>query len=119
VAFSPDGPLATTTATTGIRNGGRLRLWDLADPRNPVRTASIDDDHRVTAVAFSPDGRTLATTTAIGLGAGGRLRLWDVERISALSGHLREWSCSAAGGGLSPSEWSDAVPGIAFQQSCP
>jgi hypothetical protein len=73
------------------------------------------------AVAPSPDGRTLATTTSsiVGGGGGGRLLLWDVEWIAALSGHIREWSCLAADGGLSPSEWSDAVPGIGFQQSCP
>jgi WD40 repeat protein len=124
VAFSPDGrTLATTTSSTVVGGivvgggGGRLRLWDVTNPRRPVRIASVVDDQNVTAVAFSPDGRTLAATTVGGVD--GRLRLWEVRRISALSGHVREWSCYAAGGGLSAAEWSDAVPGIQFQRSCP
>jgi WD40 repeat protein len=80
VAFRPDGH----TLATG---GGRLRLWDVTNPRAPARTASIDDDQNVTAVAFSPDGHTLATATATGTGidssAGGRLRLWDVTNPRA------------------------------------
>jgi WD40 repeat protein len=54
VAFSPDGHILATTTLT-ISGGGRLRLWDVTDPRHPTRIASIDDDQYVDAVAFWSD----------------------------------------------------------------
>ncbi|WP_045876505.1 hypothetical protein [Pseudofrankia sp. DC12] len=90
-----------------------LQLWDITDANAPTRIASVDDDKSVNALAFSPDKHTLATTI------GGRLRLWDIKQISALSGHVQQWSCYATGGGLSPEEWLAEVPGIAYRRSCP
>src|SRR5262249_1070770 len=80
VAFSPDGrTLATGSGSYDPEKpGGRLRLWDVTNPRKPTRLASVPDDQDVYAVAFSPDGHTLATTSTYRDKPGGRLRLWDV-----------------------------------------
>jgi len=78
-AFSPDGRILVTTLRFIDRPGGQLRLWDISNPRNPIRIASIDDDQDLTAASFSPNGPTLATTSQLIDRPGGRLRLWDIS----------------------------------------
>ncbi|MCE6995177.1 protein kinase [Saccharothrix sp. S26] len=68
LAFHPDGrTLAVTLA------GGRVGLWDLADPGAPWRTLPGHDGVAIDA-EYSPDGSVLAT------GGGDRLvKLWRVR----------------------------------------
>ncbi|MBL7487818.1 TIR domain-containing protein [Frankia sp. AgB1.9] len=125
VVFSPDGlTVATATATaTGAQTGaaatGRFRLWDVSNPRNPARLASIGDDQPGNAVAFSPDGRTLATGTSGQSedAAAGRLRLWDVAnpraptRLASVDddGEVTAVAFSPDGHDLASTAWNDGV----------
>jgi WD40 repeat protein len=96
--------------------GGTVQLWDVANRHAPTRTALVPDDNQaVTAVAFSPDGHTPAAATG---GGGGTVQLWDVKWGVAISGHLHDWSCGAAGGGLPADEWEGLAPGIPYRPSC-
>src|SRR5438270_478330 len=58
LAFSPDGKMLAAGCGINSRTG-EIKLWDLADPRQP-RTLS---GHRtcIVALAFAPDGLTLGT----------------------------------------------------------
>ncbi|MBP2478423.1 WD40 repeat protein [Crossiella equi] len=83
VALSPDG----RTMATGS-DDHTVRLWDIADRRHPVHTATLGGHtEAVFSVVFSPDGRTLAST-----GYDRTVRLWDVSApdrplLSVLTGH--------------------------------
>lgn len=77
VAFAPGGRLLATASHpdpgTGER-GNLVILWDIGDPRNPVRTATLTG-HRtsVMAVSFTADGTSLITGSW-----DNTLVLWDV-----------------------------------------
>jgi WD40 repeat protein len=109
LAFSPDGH----TLATGSSDGA-VRLWDLTNAGRPTNiVAFVGHTDVVNAVAFSPDGHTLASGSD-----DDTARLWDVRRQVARGGRLRERACAAAGRGLSPEEWAEAVPGIAYRSTC-
>ncbi|MGI5325870.1 WD40 repeat domain-containing serine/threonine protein kinase [Actinomadura nitritigenes] len=67
MVFSPDGRTLVTTS------GGKVYLWDLADPAHARWRNLKGDVSGVGAVAFSPDGKTLATGNA---SFGHEARLW-------------------------------------------
>ncbi len=69
VALSPDG---RTVAT--ITYGGQAALWNVADPRRPVKmtTLSNGDGTQLEELAFSPDGKILAAAHY------DRIFLWDM-----------------------------------------
>ncbi|MEV7787478.1 TIR domain-containing protein [Streptomyces sp. NPDC088106] len=70
VVFSPAGHLLATAG-----EDGNAVLWDISDPRHPVRRASLNGQNSwSTPVAFTDDGRTLAV--AAGNGA---VQLWDIS----------------------------------------
>ncbi|WP_370944815.1 hypothetical protein AB5J62_37695 [Amycolatopsis sp. cg5] len=71
IAVSEDGRALAVGSITH-RPAGRLRLFDIADPRAP-RLLAVTDTVPVYGIGFSPDGRTLAT----GHDAE-KVRLWDV-----------------------------------------
>ncbi len=85
LAFSPDSQILASGGSDAT-----LRLWNVADPANPVaRPPQNAHANGVAALAFSPDGRTLVTG-----GADFVARLWQVADLSgpnaaarALSGH--------------------------------
>ncbi|GIH64858.1 WD40 repeat domain-containing protein [Microbispora siamensis] len=74
IALTPDGKVALT----GI-SGGSVIVWDLTDPRHPVKVASIVGDvlNQVEEVALSEDGRTAVAGTE-----NGDVTLWDLTRKS-------------------------------------
>ena len=69
MALSPDG---RTVAT--IAYGGQAALWNVADPRRPVKmtTLSDGDGSKLEELAFSPDGQILATARY------DKIFLWDM-----------------------------------------
>src|SRR5262249_44343329 len=76
VAFSPDGhTLATgSRSSPSEKPGGRLRLWDVTNPRKPTRLAPVPHAQDVTAIPLSPDRHTPVPTTTSRDTPGGRLR---------------------------------------------
>jgi WD40 repeat protein len=69
LALSPDGRTVATIAYSG-----QTALWNVADPRHPVKmtTLSDGDGSKLWALAFSPDSQILATAHY------DRIFLWDM-----------------------------------------
>lgn len=89
VAFSPDGQsLATASSTpTNGPGGGRVRLWNVRDPRRPAVRVALAVNSAV-AVAFSPVGHLLASA-----GVDSEVHEWNV----ADPGHPRKIAIQDAG----------------------
>ncbi|SDX84177.1 WD40 repeat [Amycolatopsis xylanica] len=77
IAVSGDGRALAVGSITH-RPAGRLRLFDITDPRAP-RLLAVTDTVPVYGMRFSPDGRTLAT----GHDAE-NVRLWDLTGTNRL-----------------------------------
>jgi WD40 repeat protein len=71
MALSPDGRTVATIAYSG-----QAALWNVADPRRPVKmtTLSDGDGSKLEELAFSPDGQILATARY------DKIFLWDMAR---------------------------------------
>jgi WD40 repeat protein len=67
IAISPDGTLLAAAGAEGT-----VRLWDVRDPRRPVRLAALTSPTQVLSMAFAPGGTTLAAAGPR------RLTFWDV-----------------------------------------
>ncbi len=81
VAVSPSGQLVATGSADG-----RVRLWDIANPRHPVLEADVlVGGHAIQSVAFSPDGQLLAaaSTPRVSSQGGALVQLWDVSDPAA------------------------------------
>lgn len=57
---------------------GRLLLWDVADPSEPLLAAGLPCPAEVTALAFDGTGWRLATGDE-----GGKVRVWDLAELAA------------------------------------
>ncbi|MEV4110597.1 NACHT domain-containing protein [Nonomuraea sp. NPDC049695] len=68
-AFSPQGHLLLTGTSMSC-----AILWDISDPRSPVRVATLGNQGTATAAVFTPDGRRLATGSL-----DQTVVLWDLE----------------------------------------
>ncbi|MDX8034486.1 TIR domain-containing protein [Lentzea sp. BCCO 10_0856] len=106
LAFSPDG----TKLAAGTSTGSTL-VWDVTDPNQPRQVGRQLDGHRMTvnSAAFAPNGTVLATA-----GSDGTTVLWDM----ALLDNAVARACAVAGGGLSPLEWRQYLPALAYRDTC-
>jgi RNA polymerase sigma factor (sigma-70 family) len=102
LAFSPDGRLLATTGRGDPREGGAVRLWDVATGKERARFAG----HQGTAfgVTFSPGGRTVVSG-----GADGTVLVWDV------TGRVEGGKFAAAE--LSPAELKAAWEGVTAEDA--
>jgi WD40 repeat protein len=95
LALSPDGRTVATIAYSG-----QTALWNVADPRHPVKmtTLSDGDGSQLEALAFSPDGQILATAHY------DKIFLWDMASPARprLLRALDAPATSPAGGGPIP-----------------
>ena len=69
LALSPDGRTVATIAYSG-----QAALWNVTDPRRPVKMATLSDGDgsKLEELAFSPDGQILATARY------DKIFLWDM-----------------------------------------
>jgi len=102
VALSPDGRTVATIAYSG-----QPVLWNVADPRHPVKmtTLSDGDGSQLEELAFSPDGQILATARY------DKIFLWDMASPARprLLRTLDAPVTSPAGGGPIPFSQQDLV----------
>lgn len=104
VAYSPDG----RTLAVGS-NDSTEWLWDVTDRSHPVLLATLRAAvGGINASAFSPVGSTLAAT-----GGGGQVFRWQTD-VAAVSADI----CRMSGSRITPSEWSQYLPGAPYDPPC-
>jgi hypothetical protein len=67
----------------------------------------------VDEVAVTPDGWTVVT------GGYPAATVWDRTAEISFTAHLTSYACAAAGQPLTPAEWAQAAPGLAYIDACP
>ncbi len=76
VAISPSGRLLATGDGTDLKNGGGVKLWNIADDQPKELFTLSPDVEAATSLSFSADGHTLA------VGGKDAVQLWDVGEQS-------------------------------------
>ncbi|WP_225828407.1 DNA-binding protein [Streptomyces naphthomycinicus] len=102
LVFSHDGTVLAVGAEDGT-----VRLWDVTS-RKPIGGPLHMNAGTIKALAFSADGRTLRA-------AGGHVPLVAYELTPRRSVARL---CGQVGAGLTRSEWSTYVNGVAYRHSC-
>ncbi|WP_353107659.1 hypothetical protein [Gordonia sp. (in: high G+C Gram-positive bacteria)] len=86
VALAPDG------RTLYVGGRGAVTVWNIADPRNPAKTAELTGvDGDANALAVSPDGAMLAaaaTGTGLYVWAADTAGRWNRVALPQAAGHL-------------------------------
>ncbi len=72
VQYSPDGKIIATIPIGPDRQGGTVRLWDVAIGEH-IKTLKGDSNCNFESVAYSPDSKTIATGHR-----DGTVLLWDI-----------------------------------------
>ena len=106
VTFSPDGQVLASASTDDT-----IVLWKWDTDNRKLRRIGVLAGHTETVmgISFGPGGTTLASASL-----DGTIVLWDTD--------LRSWharTCALAGRSLSPDEWDENLPGIAYRNVCP
>jgi WD40 repeat protein len=105
MAFSADGH------TLAIATAGSIQLWDVPRRRllgQPLR----GHDAAVEAVAFATDG------TLVSADRTGAVVRWDPLLATENAGRWSARLCAAINRDLTPAQWSELVPGTAYEPTC-
>jgi hypothetical protein len=102
VPVSSDGKTLATGSADGV-----VRLWDVATHQQIGSPITVPGGLLV-SVAFGQDGKTLATSSGDGM-----VEMWDVAYLTDPVSEL----CASAGRSLTPAEWTQYAPGLAYQST--
>ncbi len=106
-AVSPDGGTLATVDDTG-----HLQLWDLASDQKLGTAVYLGPS--AFAAGFAPDGDILATGNVAGTVVLWPSLLWGTG-LKAFSSEL----CPRLAGNLTQLQWSQYVPRLSYQRTCP
>jgi WD40 repeat protein len=115
VVWSPSGHyLAVTSGAGGNSEPGNASLWDVSDPTRPVLVGMLNPDHgsRGSVVAAWSGPTNLLLTNA------DDHILWDLSAQEDMRAHVVAYACSAAGGGLTESQWRVYLPTMPYVSTC-
>ncbi|MEV0632107.1 nSTAND1 domain-containing NTPase [Nonomuraea wenchangensis] len=111
VTWSPTGEILATVAADHS-----VSLWDVTDlgtPRRIGRALSAPKTELTGATAWSPSGQFLVTATE-----GNEAIIWDLRSVSLLRAHRAQRACVISGGGLTPEQWRQFIPTLAYKETC-
>jgi WD40 repeat protein len=104
IAVSPDG--STLAAGTTDQD---VWLWNITDPAHPVEIADLQAaSGQIFDVTFSPNDDTLVAS-----GGDQTLHFWDYHPAQVAAR-----VCARAGDRITRAEWSEYVPGAAYDPPC-
>jgi WD40 repeat protein len=93
LVFTPDGK----TLVTGDKKG-EIKIWNVADHKQPFHTLKTAHKDAVTALTMSPDGKRFASTSADStvkvwdIATGKEVRAWDFHYPSSeVGGFVRNY----------------------------
>jgi WD40 repeat protein len=102
--YSADGHLLA------VLDGDRtVRLWDVSQPRRPVRVTAFEFDHDIRALAMSPDGRQLFTAAEENV----------VQHRYLDAGDVAKRICTVAYPRISEAAWREHFQHLPYQPPCP
>ena len=100
---------ATNVLAISGNENGTIWIWDLTNPRQPVHTATVTGPSSgVFAVTFSPNGQTLVAG-----GVNHTVQIWTTNPLTAAT-----WICSIVGQPITRTEWTQYIPGQAYEPPC-
>jgi WD40 repeat protein/transcriptional regulator with XRE-family HTH domain len=104
LAFSPDGK---TLAASG--GDGSVWTWRLGSTTASTALHAANPNGKTYAIGYTPDGNSL-----VAVGSLGRVTMWPTDEKQIINN-----LCTAGGDALTPAEWAQYVPGVAYRAVCP